>query len=81
MLDQFFSPEALVSDLKTSSRALNLPEGSVEPIIKHTLEGVLTWLEGRDIITKSDLERAVSRELEKYSPDLHLLYENRNKFI
>lgn len=81
MLDRFFSPEELVSELKMSSRALNLPEGSVEPIIRRTLEGVLTWLEGRDIITKSDLERVVSRELGKYSPDLRLLYENRDKFI
>ena len=76
-----FSPDTLVSRLQTDARSLNLPEGSVEPIIERVLHAVLTWLETRDIITKSDLERVVSLELDKYSPDLALIYRNRGKII
>ncbi len=76
-----FSPDALISRLKTDARAINLPEGSVEPIIERVVRAILTWLETRDIITKSDLERVVSTELDKYSPDLALIYRNRDKII
>ena len=76
-----FSPEDLVESLKSDARALNLPEQSVNPIIERVLKAVLTWLEDRQIITKSDLERVVSSELDRYSPDLALVYRNRGKII
>ena len=66
-----FSPDTLVSRLQTDARSLNLPEGSVEPIIERVLHAVLTWLETRDIITKSDLERVVGLELDKYRSEEH----------
>lgn len=80
-MTETFSPESLVSRLQSDARSLNLPEGSVEPVIERVLRAVLTWLETRDIITKSDLERVVSSELDKYSPDLALVYRNRDKII
>ena len=76
-----FTPDELVADLKSESRSLGLPEKSVDSIIARVLKAVLTWLETRDIITKSDLERVVSCELDKYSPDLAFVYRNRNKII
>ncbi|MBR5389198.1 hypothetical protein IK146_01410 [Candidatus Saccharibacteria bacterium] len=81
MSDQIFSPEELVSVLQSDSKSLGLPSGSTEPIIERVLHAVLVWLEERNIITKSDLERVVSSELDKYSPDLALVYRNRNKVI
>jgi len=81
MSDQLFSPDELVSLLQSESRSLGLPEHSTTPIIERVLHSVLTWLEHRDIITKSDLERVVSSELDKYSPDLALVYRNRDKII
>ncbi len=78
---EIFSPETLVSRLQADARSLDLPEGSVEPIIERVLHAVLTWLDTRDIITKSDLERVVSLELDKYSPDLALVYRNQGKII
>lgn len=81
MSDMLFSPEELVSSLKSDARSLNLPEHSVEPIIERVVHAVLTWLENRDIITKSDLERVVGNELDKYSPDLALVYRNKEKVI
>ena len=81
MPNQLFSPEELVTELQTESKALGLPEGSTEPIIERVLHAVLVWLEERNIITKGDLERVVSSELDKYSPDLALVYRNRDKVI
>ena len=81
MSDQLFSPEELVTELQTESKALGMPVGSTEPIIERVLHAVLVWLEDRNIITKSDLERVVSSELDKYSPDLALVYRNRDKVI
>lgn len=80
-MSETFSPESLAARLQSDARSLALPEGSVEPIIERVLHAVLTWLETRDIITKSDLERVVSLELDKYSPDLALIYRNQGKII
>ena len=76
-----FYPDALVEDLRAESRALGLPEKSVDSIIAHVLTAVLTWLESRDIITKSDLERVVGAELDKCAPDLAFVYKHRDKII
>ncbi|MBQ3430531.1 hypothetical protein IJG20_00260 [Candidatus Saccharibacteria bacterium] len=81
MKKQTFSPEALTEELQKESRSLGLPESSTNLIIEKVLKAVLTWLENRDIITKSDLERVVSHELDKYSTDLAFLYQHRDKLI
>ena len=78
---QLFSPEELVRELTAESRALGLPENSVPPIVERVLKAVVQWLEGREIITRGDLERVVSGELDKYSPDLAFVYRNRDKII
>jgi len=79
--ESLFSPEQLVSELKSDSRALGLPEKSVEPIIERVLRSVLDWLETREIITRADLERVVGLELDKYSPDLAFVYRNHDKIM
>ena len=81
MSAQLFSPDELVAGLQTDARALGLPERSTIPIIERVLAAVLSWLENRSIITKSDLERVVSSELDKYSPDLALVYRNHNQVL
>ena len=81
MSSEVFAPDALVDNLKVNARSLGLPEESTNSIIERVLHAVLVWLENRDIITRSDLERVVSLELEKYSPDLALVYRNHEKVI
>lgn len=81
MANDIFSPEELVNHLKADARSLNLPEKTVEPIIERVIHAVLSWLENREIITKSDLDRVVGNELDKYSPDLALVYRNKDKVI
>ena len=81
MSSKNFSPEELTRELKTESKILGLPEQSAEQISGKVIKYVLTWLENRDIITKSYLESVVTCELDKYSKDLAFLYQNRNKII
>ena len=76
-----FSPDDLASELKSDASILGLPECSTELITKRVLEGVSAWIGTREIVTKSDLRRAVSHELGKYSGDLQLLYEVGDKII
>ncbi|MBQ3464388.1 hypothetical protein IJH27_00960 [Candidatus Saccharibacteria bacterium] len=78
---ELFSPEELVEELRSESRALRLPESSSEPIIRKVVEGLISWLGEREIVTRKDLERVVGGELEKYSPDLAYLYRNRESII
>lgn len=79
--EKIFSPEELVEELRIHSYSLGLPEKSVESIIERVLGAVVSWLENRAIVTNSDLERVVSLELDKYSPDLAFVYRNRGKII
>lgn len=79
--EKLFTPDELASLLRSESRSIGLPENSAEPIIERVIHAVVVWLENRNIITKSDLERVVSSELDKYSPDLALVYRNREKII
>ena len=81
MSERLFMPEELVAELEAESRSLGLPDGSTAPIIARVLKAVLDWLDTREIITRSDLDRVVSSELDKYSPDLAFLYHNRGKII
>ena len=76
-----FLPEQLVNELKNQGQSLGLPERSVESITAKVLHAIVIWLEGRELITSADLERIVGRELEKYSPDLAFVYNNRGKII
>ncbi|MBQ6147423.1 hypothetical protein IJH66_02625 [Candidatus Saccharibacteria bacterium] len=80
-LETVFKSEDLAEELRRESRSLGLPAGSAEDVIKKVTEGVCLWLEERNIITKSDLERVVSRELDKYNADLAYIYRNRDKII
>ncbi len=76
-----FEKSALVDELRRESRSLGIPAGSAESVIQKVVENVCLWLEERNMITKSDLERVVSRELDKYNADLAYIYRNRDKII
>ncbi len=80
-LEKIFRRGELVKELRREARSLKLPEGSSEVIIKKVTENVCKWLEKRNTITKDDLERVVSRELDKYNKDLAYIYRHRDKII
>ena len=80
-LEKVFERGELIEELRREAKSLNIPAGLAEEIIKKVVTGVCKWLEKREIITKNDLERVVSRELDKYNKDLAYIYRNRDKII
>ena len=73
--------KSLEKDLRTTARALRIPEGSAEIFISRTIRGVKKTLKGKSIITKADLTRAVIKELQKYHADFAYVYEIRDIII
>ena len=80
-LEKIFEERELAEELKRESRSLGIPVGSSEKIIEEVVASVCLWLEKRSLITQDDLERVVSRELDKYNKDLAYIYRNRDKII
>ena len=76
-----FNEAELKKDLMLEAKALDIPVGSAEIFIKHTIRDAKKSLKNKKIITKADLERAVTRELKKYNQDLAYVYANRDKII
>ena len=80
-LEKNFERRDLAEELRRDSKSLGIPAGSADIIIDSVIESVCSWLEKRSLITKDDLERVVSRELDKYNKDLAYIYRNRDKII
>lgn len=81
MSKKSFEKSALVDELRRESKSLGIPAGSAELIIRNVVNNVCCWIEKRNMITKNDLERVVSLELDKYNADLAYIYRNRDKII
>ncbi|MBO7657341.1 hypothetical protein J6S55_01725 [Candidatus Saccharibacteria bacterium] len=69
------------STLKVHAKALGIPSGAAETFIKKSLTAAEKSLKNRKVITNSDLERAIFKELAKYHKDLAYVYENYDKII
>lgn len=77
MIDQ----KLLTKNLKIDARGLGIPAGAAEIFIEKSLATATKSLKTKKIITDKDLERAITKELKKYHPDLAYVYENRDKII
>lgn len=71
----------LRKELKIHARALGIPVGAAESFIDETIKSVKSSLKKKTMITKSDLERLVTKELKKYNADFAYVYQNRDKII
>ena len=71
----------LTKNLKIDAKAVGIPVGAAEIFIDKTLKAAQTALKSKTIITNEDLNRAITKELKKYNPDLVYVYENRDKII
>ena len=69
------------SNLKIHAKALDIAPAAANIFIKKSLKAAEKSLKKRKIITKSDLTRAVAKELNKYNPDLAYVFENYDKNI
>lgn len=73
--------DKLKRELMIDARALNIPVGSAEVFIERALKGADKTLRYKTIITKTDLKKAIARELKKYHKDFAYVYEKRDKII
>lgn len=76
-----FSREKVQKDIAAEARALGIPAGAAGPIAEDVAHKIEAWVEKKPMITNEDLNRKISRELEKYHPDLAYVYKNRGRII
>ena len=69
------------SKLKIHAKALGLAPGSSDIFIKKSIISAEKSLKNREIVPKSDFNRAISKELKKYNTDLAYVFENYDKII
>ena len=80
-MNEKFDEKSLIKELKIDARALGIPSGAAEMFINKTIDQTKKALKTKNIITKKDLERIITKELKKYHKDLAYVYENRDKII
>ncbi|MBR5027008.1 hypothetical protein IKX64_00195 [Candidatus Saccharibacteria bacterium] len=76
-----FNEKALKRDLLINAKALGIPSGAARTFVDKIVKNVSKTLKNKKIITESDLNRAVLKELNIYNADLAYVYENRDKII
>lgn len=76
-----FDEAEITKELKIDAKALGIPEGAAEQFIERTIKGAHKTLKRKSLITETDLNRALVKELKKYNADLAYVYENRDKII
>ena len=73
--------KTLIKNLKIDAKAVGIPSGAANIFIEKTLTTASQTLKNKKIITNQDLDRAIIKELKKYSTDFAYVYENRDKII
>lgn len=76
-----FSEMELKAELLREARVLGVPAGAAKEIAIRVSRQVSSWVEKRPAVTVADIDRRVALEMEKYSPDLAYVYQNRGKII
>ncbi len=76
-----FNEQELKSELKNDAVGVGIPTGAAEIFINQALKSIKKSIGKKEIITKSDLNRLIIKELKKYDKDLAYVYENRDKII
>ena len=73
--------KTLIKNLKIDAKAIGIPTGAANIFIEKSLKAAENSLKSRKIITEQDLNRAIVKELKKYSTDFAYVYENHDKII
>ena len=81
MITQKFDERKLRRDLKIDAKGVGIPTGAAEAFIDQVIRDVEKKFKNKQIITESDLKRAVVKELKKYNADFAYVYQNRDKII
>ena len=81
MSTEELNPTEIEKNLIIDARGIGIPEGAAELFAERTVKAAMRSLKNRSIITESDLNRAICKELKKYNDDLAYVYENRDKIV
>lgn len=76
-----FSRKKLTGEILTEAKVLGIHPGAAKVIADKVVDKVEIWAKQRTMITKTDLDRAVAKEIKKYHADLAYVYQNRGKII
>ena len=55
--------------------------GTAEVVAEKVAGQVVRWAGRRSAVTQADLNRQIAKEMQKYSPDLAYVFQNRDKII
>lgn len=76
-----FDEKKLVKELKIDAKAVGLAAGAAEIFIDKSIAAAKKSLGDKKIITNKDLERTITKELQKYNADFAYVYRNRDRII
>ena len=76
-----FSLADLRSEILENANSLGVQPSFSDNISKSVVECVEKYLETHPLVTPTDLDLLVVRELKKFHPDLAYIYHNRDKII
>ncbi len=77
----YLDEKSIIKELEIDAKAIGIPAGAAEIFIKKSVTAAKKRLQTKKIITKKDLNLAISKELKKYNADFAYVYENRDKII
>ena len=77
----YLDKKSIIKELEIDAKAIGIPAGAAEIFIKKSVTAAKKRLQTKKIITKKDLNLAISKELKKYNADFAYVYENRDKII
>lgn len=76
-----FNPTTIARSIRTDAIGLGIPAGAAEVFADKAVHAAEASLRSKKVITKSDLSRALAKELRKYHADLAYVYQNRDTII
>lgn len=77
----YFNEEKMKDDLLSSAKALRIPAGVAESIVKKIMKEVKVKVKKQDMVSEEKLNRCIATAAKKYNPDLAYVYQNRGRII
>lgn len=77
----YFNEERVREDLMSSAKALRIPAGVAESIVRKIMKEVKVKVKKQDMISEEKLNRCIATVAKKYNPDLAYVYQNRGRII
>ena len=75
------SKKKIHDEILREARVLGMHAGTAEIIADKVTEKIITWSKKRAMITESDLNLKLAKEIQKFDEDLAYLFESKDKII